>query len=234
FAYLLAPPAAALPEEARKRLEAIESLEELGAGFTLATQDLEIRGAGELLGEEQSGQIQEIGIGLYLELLERAVAALREGREPDLERPLTAGTEVDLQLPALLPDDYMPDVHLRLQLYKRMAIAADREHLEDLEAELIDRFGPLPPPTKTLLTIHRLRQRAARIGVRRFELGAASGVVEFNADHRVEPDRVLRLIQRADGRYRLDGPNRLRLRVASADAATRVAAATSVLDELGG
>ena len=233
FAYLLAPPAAALPEEARKRLEAIESLEELGAGFTLATQDLEIRGAGELLGEEQSGQIQEIGIGLYLELLERAVAALREGREPDLERPLTAGTEVDLQLPALLPDDYMPDVHLRLQLYKRMAVAADREHLEDLEAELIDRFGPLPPPTKTLLTIHRLRQRAARIGVRRFELGAASGVVEFNPDHRVEPDRVLGLIQRVDGRYRLDGSARLRLRIATSDAAARIAAANAVLEDLG-
>ena len=125
WAYLMAPPKAALPADAAKRLEAIEALEDLGAGFTLATQDLEIRGAGELLGEEQSGQIQEIGIGLYLELLDRAVQALRAGREPDLERPLHAGPEVDLQLPALLPEDYMPDVHLRLQLYKRMAGAAD-------------------------------------------------------------------------------------------------------------
>ena len=161
FAYLLAPPATALPEDARKRLEAIESLEDLGAGFTLATQDLEIRGAGELLGEEQSGQIQEIGIGLYLELLERAVSALREGREPVLDQPLASGCEVDLQLPALLPEDYIPDVHLRLQLYKRMAGATDTDRLDDLEAELIDRFGPLPPPSKTLLVVHRLRQRAA-------------------------------------------------------------------------
>jgi transcription-repair coupling factor (superfamily II helicase) len=234
FAYLLAPPLAGLPEDARKRLEAIESLEDLGAGFTLATQDLEIRGAGELLGEEQSGQIQEVGIGLYLDLLERAVAALREGREPDLDQPLAAGTEVDLQLPALLPEDYMPDVNLRLQLYKRLAAAADGERLDDLEAEMIDRFGPLPPPTKTLLLVHRLRQRAALLGVRRFELGAAAGIVEFRADNRVDPGRVVRLVQRPGGRYRLDGPTRLRLRIATANAAERIAAADAVLDDLGG
>jgi transcription-repair coupling factor (superfamily II helicase) len=233
FAYLLAPPLSTLPEDARKRLEAIESLEDLGAGFTLATQDLEIRGAGELLGEEQSGQIQEIGIGLYLELLERAVAALREGREPALDAPPAAGCEVDLQLPALLPEDYIPDVHLRLQLYKRMAGAAYRERLDDLEAELVDRFGPLPPPARTLLLVHGLRQRAAALGLRRLELGAAGGVIEFAREHRVDPDRVVGLVQKPGGRYRLDGPTRLRLRIATADAAARVAAAESVLEELG-
>jgi transcription-repair coupling factor (superfamily II helicase) len=234
FAYLLAPPLAALPDDARKRLEAIESLEDLGAGFTLATQDLEIRGAGELLGEEQSGQIQEVGLGLYLELLERAVAALREGREPELGGPAAPGCEVDLQLPALLPEDYIPDVHLRLQLYKRLSGAADRERLDDLEAELIDRFGPLPPPARTLLVVHRLRQRAARLGIRRLELGAASGLVEFAAEHCVAPERVVRLVQQSGSRYRLDGPAKLRIRVASVDAASRIAAAESVLDELGG
>jgi transcription-repair coupling factor (superfamily II helicase) len=234
FAYLLAPPVAALPEDARKRLEAIESLEDLGAGFTLATQDLEIRGAGELLGEEQSGQIQEIGIGLYLELLERAVAALRDGREPRLDEPLRTGCEVDLQLAALLPEDYIPDVHLRLQLYKRLAGTADGAGLDDLAAEIIDRFGPLPPPAKTLLVLHRLRQRAAGIGIRRFELGAAAGVVEFAPSNRVEPARVVRLVEQPGGRYRLDGPARLRLRIASADAAARIAAAESVMDALGG
>ncbi len=233
FAYLLAPPVTALPDDARKRLEAIESLEDLGAGFTLATQDLEIRGAGELLGEEQSGQIQEIGIGLYLELLERAVSALRQGREPLLDQPLKPGCEVDLQLPALLPEDYIPDVHLRLQLYKRMAGAGDTDRLDDLEAELIDRFGPLPPPSKTLLVVHRLRQRAAALGIRRLELGAAAGVVEFAHEHRVDADRVVRLVKQLGGRYRLDGPNRLRMRIATADAAARIAAAASVLDELG-
>ncbi|MEX0733393.1 MAG: transcription-repair coupling factor [Steroidobacteraceae bacterium] len=234
FAYLLAPPAAAMPADAKKRLEAIESLEDLGAGFTLATQDLEIRGAGELLGEEQSGQIQEIGISLYLDLLERAVTALREGREPDLERPLTAGCEVNLQLPALLPEDYIPDVHLRLQLYKRLAGATDGTRLDDLEAEIIDRFGPLPPQAKTLLVVHRLRQRGETLGLRRLEIGTSAGVVEFGRDHRVNPDRVVRLIQRTDSRYRLDGPNRLRLRVNAGDAPARIAAATEVLSELGG
>jgi transcription-repair coupling factor (superfamily II helicase) len=234
WAYLLSPPPAALPEDARKRLEAIESLEDLGAGFTLATQDLEIRGAGELLGEEQSGQIQEVGIGLYLDLLERAVTALREGREPELEAPLSAGTEVDLQLPALLPEDYIPDVHIRLQLYKRMAGTAEAPHLDDLEAEVIDRFGPLPPPAKTLITVHRFRQRAAALGIGRFELGSSAGLVEFNREHRVDPARVLRLIQRADGRYRLDGPTRLRLRITAAEPAARIKVAGEVLKELGG
>jgi transcription-repair coupling factor (superfamily II helicase) len=234
FAYLLAPPLPSLPEDARKRLEAIEALEDLGAGFTLATQDLEIRGAGELLGEEQSGQIQEVGLGLYLELLERAVSALREGREPVLEGPSETACEVDLQLPALLPEDYIPDVHLRLQLYKRLSVAPDRERLDDLEAELVDRFGPLPPPTRTLLLVHRLRQRAAGLGLRRLELGAASGLVEFGPEHRVAAERVVQLVQRPGGRYRLDGPTRLRLRIATADAAARFAAADAVLDDLGG
>ncbi len=233
WAYLIAPPPAALPADAQKRLEAIESLEDLGAGFTLATHDLEIRGAGELLGEEQSGQIQEIGVGLYLELLERAVQALRAGREPDLEQPLHAGCEVDLQLPALLPEDYIPDVHLRLQLYKRMAGASDAEKLDDLQAEMIDRFGPLPPPARTLLQIHRLRQRALAIGIRRLEIGAAAGVVEFERGPSVDPQRVIALIKRKDGRYRLDGPQRLRIRLEAADESARFAEAGSLLEKLG-
>jgi transcription-repair coupling factor (superfamily II helicase) len=125
-------------------------------------------------------------------------------------------------------------VHLRLQLYKRLAGAADSERLDDLEAELVDRFGPLPPPAKTLLLVHRLRQRAAALGLRRLELGSAGGNVEFADDHRVDPDRVVRLVQKAGGRYRLDGPNRLRLRIATGDAVARIALADSVLDDLGG
>jgi transcription-repair coupling factor (superfamily II helicase) len=234
WAYLLAPPPAALPADAQKRLEAIESLEDLGAGFTLATHDLEIRGAGELLGEEQSGQIQEIGIGLYLELLERAVAALRAGREPDLETPLHAGCEIDLQLPALLPEDYMPDVHLRLQLYKRLAGADGAAGLDDLQAEMIDRFGPLPPPAQTLLQVHRLRHRALALGIRRLELGARAGVVEFERGHRVEPERVVRLLQQPGGRYRLDGQQRLRVRLDDVEGAGRIAEAGRLLQSLGG
>ncbi|MGB5132383.1 MAG: TRCF domain-containing protein, partial [Steroidobacteraceae bacterium] len=232
WAYLLAPPRAALPADAAKRLEAIEALEDLGAGFTLATQDLEIRGAGELLGEEQTGQIQEIGIGLYLELLDRAVQALRAGHEPDLERPLHAGPEVDLQLPALLPEDYMPDVHLRLQLYKRMAGAADAAQLDELQAEMIDRFGPLPPPARTMFRVHHLKLRATALGIRRLEIGASAGVVEFAAEHRVDPARVIRLVQKSGGRFRLDGSHRLRMKLDAADGPARLATADQLLGAL--
>ena len=135
--------------DAIKRLEAIDSLEDLGSGFTLATHDLEIRGAGELLGDTQSGQIQEIGFSLYTELLGRAVAALRAGKQPDLDKPLNAGVEINLHVPALLPEDYVPDVHLRLILYKRISGTASRDELRELQVELIDRFGLLPEPAGT-------------------------------------------------------------------------------------
>jgi len=233
WAYLLAPPKAALPADAARRLEAIEALEDLGAGFTLATQDLEIRGAGELLGEEQSGQIQEIGIGLYLELLDRAVQALRSGREPELERALHAGPDIDLQLPALLPEDYMPDVHLRLQLYKRVAGAATSGALDDLQVEMIDRFGPLPPPAQTMFLMHRLKLRAAGLGIRRLEIGTTAGVVEFASEHHVDPARVIRLVQQGKGRYRLDGSHRLRMKLDGADGAARLRLADELLLALG-
>ncbi|MBM5811578.1 MAG: transcription-repair coupling factor [Gammaproteobacteria bacterium] len=233
FAYLIAPPRAALPADAVKRLEAIEALEELGAGFTLATHDLEIRGAGELLGEEQSGQIEEIGIGLYLELLERAVQALRAGREPELARPLHAGPEIELNLPALLPDDYVPDVPLRLQLYRRIAAAPTSAALDDLRAELIDRFGPLPPPGLALFDVHGLRLLARQLGIRRLQLGPNAGLVEFAADHQVDPARVIRLMQGDPRQYRMDGPQRLRFTLQDADGPARLARAAWLLGELG-
>jgi transcription-repair coupling factor (superfamily II helicase) len=233
FAYLMAPPLAALPADAVKRLEAIEALEDLGAGFTLATHDLEIRGAGELLGEEQSGQIEEIGIGLYLELLERAVQALREGREPDLEGPLHSGPEIELQLPALLPDDYVPDVHLRLQQYRRIAASATLPALDDLRAEVIDRFGPLPPPARNLFELHGLKLQARQLGLRRLQVGPTTGLVEFAPEHRVDPARVIRLIQGDPRHYRMDGPQRLRFSGAAPDAAARFALALRLLGELG-
>jgi transcription-repair coupling factor (superfamily II helicase) len=162
------------------------------------------------------------------------VQALREGREPDLEQPLRTGAEVDLQLPALLPEDYIPDVHLRLQLYKRMAAAAEAAALDDLQTEMVDRFGPLPPPSVTLLQIHRLRLRAAGLGIRRLEIGAQAGMVEFGTDHRVEPGRVIRLMQQSGGRYRLDGQQRLRLKLEATDPVSRFEAAAGLLDSLGG
>jgi transcription-repair coupling factor (superfamily II helicase) len=193
-----------------KRLEALESLEELGAGFTLATHDLEIRGAGELLGDEQSGQIEEIGYNLYMELLDRAVAAMKSGKEPDLDRPLDAGPEVELHVPVLIPEDYVPDVHLRLVLYKRIASTATHEELDELKVEMVDRFGPLPEYAQSLFRATRLKLRASEIGIRKIDAGATSGYFIFEESNKVDPKRVLKLIQGRPKEYRLDGPLKLR------------------------
>ena len=210
YAYLITPPRKAMTADAVKRLEALESLEELGAGFTLATHDLEIRGAGELLGDEQSGQIQEIGYNLYMELLERAVAALKSGKQPDLERPLDAGPEVELHVPMLIPEDYVPDVHLRLMLYKRIAGTASREELDELKVEIIDRFGPIPPYAQSLFRAAYLKLRAASLGIRKIDAGASNGYVLFDEQNKIDPKRVLKLIQGKPKEYRLDGPLKLR------------------------
>jgi transcription-repair coupling factor (superfamily II helicase) len=210
YAYLITPPRQAMTADAIKRLEALESLEELGAGFTLATHDLEIRGAGELLGDEQSGQIQEIGYNLYMELLERAVTALKSGKQADLERPLDAGPEVDLHVPALIPQDYVPDVHLRLVLYKRIASTASREDLDELKVEMIDRFGPMPEFALSLFRSTRLKLRAAELGIRKIDAAANSGYFIFEEINKVDPKRVLKLIQGRPKEYRLDGPLKLR------------------------
>jgi transcription-repair coupling factor (superfamily II helicase) len=232
YAYLVAPPRNAMTSDAVKRLEAIESLEDLGAGFTLATHDLEIRGAGELLGEEQSGQIHEVGFGLYLDMLQRAVQALRSGKEPNLDQPLDFGVEVELGLAALLPDDYVPDVHLRLVLYKRIAGAADPEALEDLQVELIDRFGLLPPQSRTLFRVAEVRQRAARLGIRRIEANAAGGSFLFRPDTPIDPLVLIRLIQSDSRRYRLDGPDKLRFNLDLSEPDVRFAAVHGLLDQL--
>jgi len=234
FAYLMAPPRGALTGDAAKRLEAIESLEDLGAGFVLATHDLEIRGAGELLGEEQSGQIQEIGFSLYMELLERAVKSLKSGKEPDLERPLHAGPEIDLHVPALLPDDYLPDVHLRLRLYKRIASVTEPAMLDDLQAEMVDRFGLLPAPAQTLFRVAALKLRATPLGIDRLEIGASGGLVQFAETHRVDPARVISLVHRHPETYRLDGSYRLRLTVDAEDEVERLRIAQQLLAELAG
>jgi len=210
YAYLITPPRQAMTADAVKRLEALESLEELGAGFTLATHDLEIRGAGELLGDEQSGQIEEIGYNLYMELLDRAVAAMKSGKEPDLDRPLDAGPEVELHLPVLIPEDYVPDVHLRLVLYKRIASTTSRGDLDELKVEMIDRFGPMPEYAQSLFRATRLKLRAAEIGIRKIDAGASSGYFIFEESNKVDPKRVLKLIQGKPKEYRLDGPLKLR------------------------
>ncbi len=210
YAYLLTPPKGAMTQDAQKRLEAIESLEELGAGFTLATHDLEIRGAGELLGDDQSGQMHEVGFQLYMDLLDRAVKSLKAGKEPKLDEPLHSGTEINLNTPALIPEDYMPDVHLRLRLYKRISAAEDAEALADLKSELVDRFGPLPEPTQTLLKLAALKQQASPLGLKRLEVGPAGGVVQFAKDTKVEPVKLIKLVQKEPKTWKLDGQDKLR------------------------
>ncbi|TLY76462.1 MAG: transcription-repair coupling factor [Gammaproteobacteria bacterium] len=211
YAYLIAPPRPALARDAVKRLEAIESMEELGAGFVLATHDLEIRGAGELLGEQQSGQVTEIGLSLYLDMLEHAVRALKAGREPLLDQPLAAATEVELRLPAFLPEVYVGDVHVRLSLYKRIAAADSDAALDELTAEIHDRFGPLPPVAQSLLRLARLKLTARTLGVRRLDLGPQGGSVLFEERSAIDPATVVRMIQTGARAYRLEGPLKLRV-----------------------
>lgn len=232
YAYLIAPPRAALSQDAAKRLEAIESMEDLGAGFVLATHDLEIRGAGELLGEQQSGQMTEIGLAMYLDMLDQAVKALKEGREPALDQPLAAATEVELRVPAFIPDVYIADVHVRLSLYKQIAAAADDTALDDLSAEMIDRFGILPPVAQNLIRIARLKLIARALGVRRLDLSPQGGYVLFEEKNAIDPAAVVRMIQKQPRNYRLDGPLKLRVAFVTSSDEGRFAFARQLLSEL--
>ncbi|MEZ5540592.1 MAG: TRCF domain-containing protein [Pseudomonadota bacterium] len=232
YAYLIIPPRRVLTPDAEKRLAAVESMEELGAGFTLATHDLEIRGAGELLGEDQSGQIHEIGFSLYMDLLERAVRALKEGRTPDLDQPLHQGPEIDLLVPALIPDDYLPDVHTRLVLYKRIAGARDERELDDLQVEMIDRFGLLPEAAKNLFRIGALKLRAGPMGIRKIELGSQEGRLLFSDAPDIDTGRLIELIQTRPQAFRFDGVNKLRLFGDFATPAARFDTVQQLLDQL--
>ncbi len=234
YAYLIAPPQPAMTPDAVKRLEAISQLEDLGVGFALASHDLEIRGAGELLGAEQSGQIQEIGFTLYSQLLERAVRDLKEGREPALESSLEQeGTEVDLRLPALLPADYLPDVHTRLVQYKRISAARTDEGLDALQVEMIDRFGLLPEPVRNLFRIASLKLRAESLGISKVEAGGESGVLSFGNRPGVDPARIVALVQQQPNVYRLDDRQRLHFHVAMVEPEDRFRVVEDLLDALG-
>ncbi|MCS3902294.1 transcription-repair coupling factor (superfamily II helicase) [Methylohalomonas lacus] len=233
YAYMIVPSRKAMSADAVKRLEAIESLEELGIGFTLATHDLEIRGAGEILGEDQSGQMHEIGFGLYMDMLERAVEALKAGKQPQLDRPLDTGTEINLTLPALLPEDYLPDVHARLILYKRIASAADIEELNDLREEVVDRFGPLPEPAANLFRQTQLKLKAKSLGVRKIDIGAQGGRIQFDQDNAVvDPQRLVQLLKQQPQMYRFDGPDKLRIMADTSEVDTRFKVLHDLLDEL--
>ncbi len=232
YAYLVVPDKRSISSDARKRLEAIASMDELGAGFTLATHDLEIRGAGELLGEDQSGQMAEVGFSLYTELLERAVRSIKRGELPDVDGTAVHGAEVELHVPALIPDDYLPDVHARLTLYKRISSARDAEALRELQVEMIDRFGLLPDPAKHLFAVAGLKHDATRLGIRKLDLGPAGGRVQFESKPHVDPMTVIQLIQKQPRHYAMDGPDKLRLKLDLPDAASRLQAARALLATL--
>jgi len=232
YAYLLIPPRAALSGDAEKRLDAIAALEDLGAGFALASHDLEIRGAGELLGEAQSGQIDEVGFSLYSELLNRAVESLKAGRAPDLEMPVSSSTEINLHVPALLPADYLPDVHMRLVHYKRIAGAHDQDALDDLMAETIDRFGPLPDAARMLFEVTALKLHTTPLGIRKIEAGPKGARIEFIDKPNLDPAKIIALLQMAPRLYKLDGPTKLRITVDLPDGAARITTLKKVVNAL--
>jgi len=234
YAYLLTPPPKVMTRDAEKRLDAIETASDLGAGFMLASHDLEIRGAGELLGEEQHGHIESIGFSLYMEMLEQAVESLKRGEQPDVEKPLSGGPEVNLHVPALIPEDYLPDVFTRLTLYKRIAGCRNEHQLDELQVEMIDRFGLLPAQVKLLFAVTALRQRATALGISKIDAGKSSGRVEFSERTAVDPLRLVKLVQSAPGRYKLDGATALKFSHDGETAKDRLDAVNELLDTLSG
>lgn len=221
YAYLLTPPVKQLTGDAQKRLTAISEADDLGAGFTLATHDMEIRGAGELLGDEQSGQIHSIGFTMYMDMLDRAVNAIKSGKTIDLENSSEDNVDINLRLPALIPDDYLPDVQSRLMMYKRIASAANADELRELQIEMIDRFGLLPDQIKNLFRASELRQRAGALGISKLEFSARGGRIEFSAHTEVDPLKLVQLVQSAPGAYQFDGATALKCKAELEEAAQR-------------
>ena len=212
YAYLLTPEPKAMTADAVKRLEAIEASGDLGVGFTLATQDMEIRGAGELLGDDQSGQIESIGFSMYMDMLNRAVNAMRSGQVPDRDMPLEpVSQEINLHVPTLIPDDYLPDVQTRLILYKRISAAASQLDLDNLQIEIIDRFGLLPPAMKNLFQVTGLKIIAQTLGIIKLDLGEERGKLEFSKTTKVDPMEIVKLVQQESQIFKLDGASTLRI-----------------------
>lgn len=232
YAYLMTPHPKRMTSDARKRLEAIDALEDLGAGFMLATQDLEIRGAGELLGEEQSGHISKIGFSLYMEMLESAVKALKQGKEPSLAQMLNQQCEIELRIPALLPEAYVGDVNIRLSLYKRIAGCETEAALDELKVELIDRFGLLPEATKNLMEMTLYKHQATQLGATKIELHPTGGSIEFSNDHVIDPGFIIELLQSQPQIYRMEGPNKLKFSLPAETAKDRLALVKLLLEQL--
>ncbi|THB63550.1 MAG: transcription-repair coupling factor [Gammaproteobacteria bacterium] len=234
YAYMIIPSRSTITEDAKKRLEAIESLEDLGAGFMLANHDLEIRGAGELLGDEQSGQINEIGFSLYTELLERAVTALRNGELIDVENSLNIDEiKVDIRIPALIPEDYIGDIHTRLVLYKRISSAENDEDIKQLKIEMIDRFGLIPDRAARLFDLSKMKIQARKLGIKQIDFAARGGFISFRTDTCVDPVKIIKLVQHQADRYRLEGSDKLRVKMDLQDHDERYDFVMDILARLG-
>jgi transcription-repair coupling factor (superfamily II helicase) len=231
YAYLLTPPEEALTSNSKKRLEAIQMMEDLGAGFYLAMHDLEIRGAGEVLGDSQSGGIHDIGFTMYTDMLNIAVKSLKAGKEPDLMKPLNVATEINLHTPALLPDSYCGDTHERLVIYKRLANCESEDVLNELQEELVDRFGIIPEPAQTLVDSHRLRLLGKPLDLIKIDASASAITVQFGPDTTIEPQKIIALIQKKK-QYRLAGQDKLRIDRPIADVKLRVMEIKQILREL--
>ena len=234
YAYLLTPIEKKVSKDAEKRLDAISNAQDLGAGFMLATHDLEIRGAGELLGEEQSGQIQNMGFSLYMDLLDRAVEAIKEGKELNIDSPLKDNAEINLRIPALIPEDYLPDVHNRLILYKRIANAKNKGELRDLQVEMIDRFGLLTNQVKYLFRVTELKFQLNQLGIVKLDAGDSQGRMEFGAQTQIDPYTMVRLVQTKPASYKLDGANAFKFIFDMPDAESRFKTIDNVLSLLSG
>ena len=232
YAYLLIPDRRGLRADARKRIEAIESATELGAGFTLASHDLEIRGAGELLGEEQSGHMQKIGYTLYMEMLLDAVKAIREGRMPSSSPEREDTVEINLRIPALIPEDYLPDVHTRLILYKRIASCRDSDELDELQVEMIDRFGLLPAPLKSMFRLGGIKLRARHFGIRKIDATVAGGRIEFAENTQVDPGALVRLVETEPMNFGFGGANQLQLKAGFLAAKDKLDYIDTLLDRI--
>jgi transcription-repair coupling factor (superfamily II helicase) len=232
YAYLLVPDVEGLTKQAAQRLEAIQNMEELGSGFYLAMHDLEIRGAGEVLGDNQSGNMMEVGFQLYNDMLAEAVRSLKAGKEPDLLSPLSATTEINLHAPALLPNDYCGDVHTRLSLYKRLATAEKAEQIDAMLEEITDRFGKLPPQGQTLFDVHRLRVLAKPYGVTKIDAGTSAMVISFRPNPPIDAMRIIELVQK-NRHIKLAGNEKLRIERETPDPKDRAQLIRDVLRSLG-
>ncbi|UIZ58763.1 transcription-repair coupling factor [Acinetobacter sp. SCLZS86] len=232
YAYLLVPSIKGLKGDAEKRLDAIQRASTLGAGFMLATEDLEIRGAGELLGEQQSGSMQAIGYSLYMEMLEKATKAIQKGKTPNFDAPLSLTAEINLHMPALIPDDYLGDVHQRLLFYKRISNTDTQEKLDHIRMELIDRFGIPPQAVKQLFAVHQLRLKAEQLGITKIDIGTNGGHIEFSPDTPLQAMSIIQMMQKHPTYFRMDGGQRLKVMVMLQDAEKRIQFIADLLNSL--